>query len=64
MHKLGGRGVDFELETRVADFYLEFWSLSLNQETSAAWQNELCRLATSRLNEERLIAHGDHLLRM
>ena len=64
VHELGGRGVNFELETRVADFYLEFWSLSLNQETSAAWQNELCRLATSRLNEERLIVHGDHLLRM
>ena len=35
MHELGGQGVNFELETRVADFYLEFWSLSLNQETSA-----------------------------
>ena len=48
----------------MADFYLEFWSLSLNQEKSAAWQNELCRLATSWVNEERLIVHSDHLLRM
>ena len=27
-------------------------------------QNELCWLATSRLNEEQVIVHGDHLLRM
>ena len=24
VHEMGGQGVDFELETRVADFYLEF----------------------------------------
>ncbi len=42
VHELRGPGVDFELETRAVDFYLEFWSLSLNQETSTAWQNELC----------------------
>ena len=37
------------------DFFLEFLALSLNNETSATWQNELCWLATSRLNEEQLI---------
>ena len=63
VHELWGQGLDFKLDTRVADFYLKFWSLSLNKETSAAWHNELCRLATC-LNEEQLIVHGDHLLRM
>ena len=31
IHEMGGPGVDYELETQVADFYLEFWALFLNK---------------------------------
>ena len=34
IYEMHGAGVDFELETRVANFYLAFWALSLNNETS------------------------------
>ena len=56
--------VDLDLEARVADFYMEYWSLELVRENTAAWQNEMCTLSASRLNEDQVIIHGDHLLRM
>jgi hypothetical protein len=48
----------------VTDFYMEFWALNLANENRAAWQNEICELSASRLNEEQVVIHGDHLLRM
>ena len=56
--------VNLELETRVTDFYMEYWALSLSMEGRAEWQGEFCELGASRLTEERVVLHGDHLLRM
>ena len=56
--------VDLELETRVTNFYMEYWALSLSMEGRAEWQGEFCELGASRLTEERVVLHGDHLLRM
>ena len=56
--------VDLELETRVTDFYMEYWALSLSMEGRAEWQGEFCELGASQLTEERVVLHGDHLLRM
>ena len=56
--------VDLELETRVTDFYMEYWALSLSMEGQAEWQGEFCELGASRLTEERVVLHGDLLLRM
>ena len=56
--------VDLELETRVTDFYVEYWALSLSMEGMAEWQGEFCELGASRIKEERVALHGDHLLRM
>ena len=56
--------VDLELETRVTDFYMEYWTLSLTMEDRAEWQSEFCELAATRLTEEQIVLHGDHLLRM
>ena len=33
-------------------------------EGRAEWQGEFCELGASRLTEERVVLHGDHLLRM
>jgi len=62
--KLDKKEVDLELENRIADFYVEFWALMLNQENLASWQAKLCELSTERLNEEQVVLHGNHLLRM
>jgi len=62
--KLDKKEVDMELENRITDFYVEFWALMLNQENLASWQAKLCELSTERLNEEQVILHGNHLLRM
>ena len=56
--------VDLEWETRVADFYMEYWALSLTMEGRAERQGEFCELGARRLTEERVVLHGDHLLRM
>ena len=56
--------VDLELETRVTDFYVEYWALSLSMEGRAQRQGEFCELGASCLTEERVVLHGDHLLRM
>ena len=56
--------VDLELETRVTDFYVEYWALSLSMEGRAEWQGEFCELGASCIMEERVALHGDHLLRM
>ena len=56
--------VDLELEARVMDFYVEYWALSLSMEGRAKWQGEFCELGASCLTEERVVLHGDHLLRM
>ena len=56
--------VDLEWETRVADFYMEYWALSLTMEGRAERQRELCELEARRLTEERVVLHGEHLLRM
>ena len=56
--------VNLELETRVTDFYMEYWALSLSMEGRAEWQGEFCELGASWLIEERVVLHGDHLLRM
>ena len=56
--------VDLELETRVIDFYMENWALSLSMEGRAEWQGEFCELGASRLTGERVVLHGDHLLWM
>jgi len=56
--------VDLDLEARVADVYMEYWSWEFVKESNAAWQNEMCALSASRLNEDQVIMHGDHLLRM
>ena len=58
------REVDLELEERATDFYMEYWSLVLSRENQAAWQTEMCELAANRLNEEPVVIHGDHMLRM
>ncbi len=63
-NKVEAELVDMELESRVADLYMEYWSLNLAKETASAWQAEACNLAASRLNEEQLVLHGDHLMRM
>ena len=60
---LRSREVDLEWEIRVADFYMEYWALSLNMEGRAERQRELCELENHRLAEERVVLHGDHLLR-
>ena len=44
--------VDLEWETRVADFYMEYWALSLTMEGRAERQRELCELEARRLTEE------------
>ena len=54
--------VDLDLETRVTDFYMEYWALTLSMEGRAEWQGEFCELGASRLTEERVVLHGDHLL--
>ncbi len=56
--------VDLDLEMRLTDFYMEHWSLAAVKESTALWQSELCSLAASRLNEDHVVLHGDHLLRM
>ena len=56
--------VDLELEMRVTDFYMEYWALSLSMEGKAECQGEFCELGASHLTEERVMLHGDHLLRM
>ena len=62
-HMQGGE-IDLEWETRVADFYMEYWALSLTREGRAERQGELCELGTYRLTEERVVLYRDHLLRM
>ncbi len=37
--------VDLELETRVTDFYMEYWALSLSMEGRAEWQGEFSEQA-------------------
>lgn len=56
--------VDLDLESRVTDFYMEYWSWALVKESNTAWQSEICALSADRLNEDQMILHGDHLLRM
>ncbi len=63
-NKISSGVVDMDLESRVADFYMEYWALNLAKETMSAWQTEACNLAANRLNEEQLVLHGDHLMRM
>ena len=58
------RGIDLELEERATDFYMEYWALMLSRENQAAWQSEMCELSANRLNEEQVVIHGDHMLRM
>ena len=58
------REIDLEWETRVTDFYLEYWALSLAMEGRAERQGEFCELRTCWLTEERVVLHSDHLLRM
>jgi len=56
--------MDLEMEERVTDFYLEYWTLMLSRESRADWQQEICELSANRLNEEQVVIHGEHLLRM
>ena len=37
--------VDLELETRVTNFYMEYWALSLSMEGQAEWQGEFSEQA-------------------
>ena len=46
------REIDLEWETRVTNFYMEYWALSLSMEGRAEWQGEFCELGASRLTEE------------
>ena len=64
MSRMQSTEVDLELETRVTDFYVEYWVLSLSMEGRAEWQREFCELGASSFTEERVVLHGDHLLRM
>ena len=61
---LGARELVLDLEQRVTDFYLEWWTLMLTRENRADWQQEICELSANWLNEEQVVIHGDHLLRM
>lgn len=56
--------LDLELETRVADFYLSYWSLSVTRESEAKWQGEICNLATSRMSDDQVVLHENHILRL
>jgi hypothetical protein len=62
--QMAAREVDLELEERATDFYMEYWALMLSRENQAAWQSEMCELSANRLNEEQVVIHGDHMLRM
>ena len=44
--------VDLELETRVTNFYMEYWALSLSMEGRAEWQGEFWELGASQMTEE------------
>ena len=52
MSRMQRTEVNLELETRVTDFYMEYWALSLSMEGGAGWQGEFCELGASRLTEE------------
>lgn len=56
--------LDLELETRVTDFYLSYWTLSVNKESETKWQSELCEMATTKMSEEQVIFHDKHVLRL
>ena len=56
--------VDLELETRVTNFYMQYWALSFSMEGRVEWQGEFCELGASRLTEELVVLRGDHLLWM
>ena len=50
--QMRSREIDFEWETRVTDFYMEVWTLSLTMEGQAERQGEFCELGARRLTEE------------
>ncbi len=56
--------IDLELETRVADFYLSYWSLTVIRESEARWQSEICNLATAKMNEDQVVLHDNHILKL
>ena len=49
---LRSREIDLEWETRVADFYMEYWALSLTMEGRAERQGEFCELEARGVTEE------------
>ena len=49
---LPSREIDLEWETRVADFYMEYWALSLTMEGRAERQGQFCELEARGVTEE------------
>jgi hypothetical protein len=56
--------VDLELETRASDYFLAYWSQTVVKESEVRWQNEVCLLSSSKLNNDQTILHENHLLKM
>jgi hypothetical protein len=56
--------LDLELETRVTDFYLSYWTLTIQRESEAKWQSEICNVATGQLMEDQVIFHGEHVMKL
>ncbi len=56
--------LDLELETRVTDFYMSYWTMTLHHESEAKWQGKLCDIATTQMGEDQMILHEDHLLKL
>jgi hypothetical protein len=56
--------LDLELETRLTDFYMSVWALSLIKESKARWQEELCGLTEDKMHEDRVVMHGNPVLRL
>jgi len=56
--------LDLELETRVTDFYLSYWTMTLFREGEVKWQEELCQLTADKMTDERVVLHDDHVMKL
>jgi hypothetical protein len=60
---INAASIDLELETRVTDYYLAYWSELVVRESDIRMQNQICQLAASKLENDQILLHDNHILK-
>ncbi len=57
------KAIDLELEARVSDYYLAYWSERVVMESEVKWQNQICQITSANLDNDQVLLHENHLLK-